>query len=238
MQIIKFSPAQRQALNDILRKFQLYSSFTRNKKFAYQYAEIFKIRTCPYCNINYIDTILNVTRPEFDHFEPTSSSEGKGKELDIDNLIPSCHVCNSTIKRNKKFKIETHIHPFHDDFDSIINIFIDIKEASYLIEDSFDILFEGISPSKDNIKKAFQSIEDLKLYARYRVHKSYVIEIMKFIKHYNDCHRKQIYDVLGVKHPEMATLETIIYGYINTDINKTSLGKLRKDILKSCVEKI
>ncbi len=234
MKVIKFSSVQRQELADIVSKFKTYSNFSKNKKSAYKYAEIFKISICPYCNIHYIDTILNVTRPEFDHFVPKSSNAGKGKELDIDNLIPSCHICNAIIKKTKLFQISTHIHPFYDDFDSIMKFCIDIKSASYIFNDGFDILFFGTS-SDDNVKRAFKSIEDLKLYARYQVHKNHVIEILKFVKHYNACHTKQVYELLGINNKETSTLYDLFSTYIDIDINKISLGKLRRDILATYI---
>jgi hypothetical protein len=33
------------------------------------------------------------------------------------NLIPSCHDCNSSDKRDLEFNINTHIHPYVDSFD-------------------------------------------------------------------------------------------------------------------------
>lgn len=236
MKIINFSPTQREELKNIVSRFETFLKFSKNKKSAYRYAEVFKISICPYCNIHYIDTISDITRPEFDHFIPKSSKEGKGKELDIDNLVPSCHVCNAIIKRNKLFQISTHIHPFYDDFDSIIRFCIDIKDASYLVGDNFDIVFYGKDTSTYLQNKAFNSINDLRLRERYQVHKNYVIEILKFIKHYNACHRKQIYDIMGINNIEFYTLENLINGFMGSDINRTSLGKLRSDILATYLE--
>lgn len=231
MQIIKFSNSQRSALEAIVLKFDTYSKFSANKKAAYSYAELFQISVCPYCNINYIDTIHNTVRPEFDHFTPKSLHQGKGLELAIDNLIPACHICNSNIKRNKLFEITTHIHPFYDDFDSIIRFTLNIRSANYLDKENFDILFTNTSTNADLSRKASRSISDLKLYARYQARKNSVIEYLKFIAHYNSCHRKQIFEIMHIKQHEHATLESLLDGYLNSDINNTSLGKLRKDII-------
>lgn len=233
MKIIKLSLVQRRQLSEIVSKFTSYSRFSRNKESAYRYAEIFGIKICPYCNIHYIDTIYNATRPEFDHFVPKSSVAGKSLELDIDNLIPSCHVCNSTIKRTKVFNINTHVHPFYDDFDSIVKFVLDLKDPSYLIPESFNINFFATSGQNLLKGKAFRSIEDLKLYARYQAHKNSVVEYLKFIKHYNACHRRGLVNMLGVDVPQISSLNTLLTGFVDSEINHTSLGKLRKDIFES-----
>lgn len=233
MKIIKLSFAQRKELSEIVSRFSSYSSFSKNKECAYKYAMVFGIKICPYCNIHYIDTVYNATRPEFDHFIPKSSPAGRGLELDIDNLVPSCHVCNSTIKRSKIFRITTHIHPFYDDFDTLVKFVIDLKTASYLAEDSFDLNISCITQSKNLREKAFNSIRDLKLYARYQAHKNSVVEYLKFVKHYNFCYRKNLGKMFNFDTSEIMSLEKLLTGFLDSDINRTSLGKLRKDILGS-----
>lgn len=233
MKIIKLNDAQKKELYDIVSEFRTYKKFSKNKEKAYRYAKVFQIRICPYCNIHYIDIIPNVTRPEFDHYIPISSKEGKGKELDTENLIPSCHVCNSVVKRNKLFKSSTHLHPFHDDFDSIMEFRIDIKKASYISDNSFNILFNEKCADNKKIKKAKKVIKDLKLDVRYQYHIDYVIEILQFIKHYNESHVERVLDMVGEGNKEIYTLESLLFGYINSDINNTPLGKLRRDILNN-----
>jgi len=233
MKIINLNAAQRQGLQLILSRFRKYKTFSANKKAAYKYASVFEISVCPYCNIHYIDTVAAVTRPEFDHFICKSSKLGGDIQLDSRNLVPSCHICNSTIKKNKIFKCDTHINPLYHDFDSIMKFYIDIKDASYLNTENFDICFGKKCSDNHLVRMASNSVRDLKLVARYQCCKHYVVEYLKLIRHYNSFHRKMIFDLIGVNSHQVYSAESLLCGYIDIDINNTSLGKLRKDIISS-----
>lgn len=231
MKIISLSQDQRKELSLILSKFKSYSQFSRNKDAAYRYAKVFKIRVCPYCNIHFIDTIPDIVRPEFDHFIPKSSPQGKGLELDASNLIPACHECNSIIKKDKVFDHKTHLHPFYDDFDSIIRFCIDLISPDYLNEENFNIIFIHQDKSSIYNSRANNTIRDLELKKRYQHHKDYVIEILRFIKHYNYQNYDNILNDIGIKTDFLYSLEILLSSFIDDCINNTPLGKLRRDIL-------
>ncbi|MCF0126877.1 MAG: hypothetical protein HUJ68_14215, partial [Clostridia bacterium] len=97
-----------------------YSKFTRCQKDAFEVADMYGITICPYCNMNCTHTTFEkngktVCRPDFEHFEP--KSQVPWKAMNVMNIIPSCIECNERIKKEKPFRIRTHIHPFFDDFD-------------------------------------------------------------------------------------------------------------------------
>ncbi len=94
-----------------------YKNFTAKKKEynAYDLASKLQVNVCPYCNINSTFTIENGTRPEFDHFYDKTTYPILS--LSFYNLIPSCHICNSSLKGDKNFSLKTHIHPYIDSFD-------------------------------------------------------------------------------------------------------------------------
>ncbi len=98
-----------------------YHSFTKKteKYDAYQLASNLGVDTCLYCNRNYTLTITNddekIIRPEWDHFLPKSRSILLA--LSFYNLIPSCHICNSNLKRDKDFNLKEYFHPYLSKFD-------------------------------------------------------------------------------------------------------------------------
>ena len=60
---------------------------------------------CPFCGIFPIDGEFDETRDAFDHFLP--KSKYPFNSINLKNLIPSCHKCNSSYKLGKD--------PVHDD---------------------------------------------------------------------------------------------------------------------------
>lgn len=60
--------------------------------------------SCVYCNRQYtltVDNPKNIVRPEFDHYLPKSKYPFFA--MSLYNLIPSCHICNSSCKGTKEF---------------------------------------------------------------------------------------------------------------------------------------
>ena len=75
------------------------------------------LRTCPYCNKNYVFTISDKSKKSgklvnatFDHW--FSKSKYPLLKISFYNLIPSCSNCNSSIKKDDNFHTDTHIHPY------------------------------------------------------------------------------------------------------------------------------
>lgn len=235
MKQIKIDTDLARELESITKKFHTYKQFSHSKKHCYNYTHLIGITVCPYCNINYIPTIYDVTRPELDHFIPQSSTSGKNKILDYNNLVPSCHTCNSTLKGKKIFSKDTHLHPFIDDFDSIMKFSINMTGSNILNVNDFDIVFFPISKDENFVKRAFNNIKDFKLTERYAQHKDIVIKHFRFMEYYNKRKRKEVYDILSCNENSMP-LNILLYDFINISINNVSLGKLIKDIYRSYLQ--
>jgi hypothetical protein len=112
-----------------------YSLFQR---YAYDISIKLKVNTCPYCNRNYINTVIDkkgnqIIRPTFDHFFPQKHYPFLA--LCFYNLIPSCYYCNSSLKGDKRVSIDTHIHPYKEGFD---------KDAT------FHVLISNLKPNKSD----------------------------------------------------------------------------------------
>ena len=65
---------------------------------AYTLFKKMEIKTCPYCEHEFIDIVLKEGRErrtmEFDHFYPKGDDEYPGLAMCFFNLIPSCKPCN------------------------------------------------------------------------------------------------------------------------------------------------
>jgi len=112
-----------------------YSIFNN---YAYDIAKKLNVNTCPYCNRNYINTVIDkkgnqIIRPTFDHFFPQKLHPFLA--LSFYNLIPSCYFCNSSLKGDNPISIDTHIHPYKEGFN---------KDAT------FHILISNLKPNKSD----------------------------------------------------------------------------------------
>jgi hypothetical protein len=88
-----------------LKKIFDYKNFTIKKEEynAYTLAANLNIKTCVYCNRSYTVTVKigktpdgQLTRPQFDHY--FAKVDYPLLALSFFNLIPSCSICNSTLK--------------------------------------------------------------------------------------------------------------------------------------------
>ena len=210
-----------------------YNSFSNSRtKDAYKLAKILDVSVCPYCNENYTYTMKSGFRPEFDHFLP--KSKYPALQLSLYNLVPSCHTCNSTLKGQKDFRQEPHLNPYKMDFDSIVRFAINIKDTNYLNEDNFEICFAYKDMDFPDNESAKNNIKDFKLKERYQFHKDEVVKLAKAAKYYTSYKKKEINELLS--EPGLP-LVSILFPDKDCEINKTSLGKLKRDISNFFLEK-
>lgn len=99
-----------------------YDKFvSQSKNVSYALASKLSRNTCTYCNRLYTSTVLaknakpkrkpsEITRPQFDHW--FAKSIYPTLALSYYNLIPSCYVCNSSVKGSANFSLSTHTHPY------------------------------------------------------------------------------------------------------------------------------
>ena len=206
---------------------------------AYHLSTKLDVNVCPYCNRNYIHTVKSVndksTRPQFDHF--ICKKKHPIFAMSFYNLIPSCSICNSSIKGQAKFYYETHIHPYFDDFNKVKKFNID-KQLLSLVnkEDDFNIVFE----SKDSITtneetKADNHIKDFALEALYNTHKDKVLELVDISRAYNEASFENLVNEFKnstkIFKDENDVKRLMLCHYIEDEnIDKRPLNKLVKDI--------
>ncbi len=228
-----------------LKKIFNYSTFIAKKESAngydgYDLAGKLGVRTCLYCNRMYTLTVKKgntaedkITRPQFDHF--LDKGENPLLALSIYNLIPSCNICNSTLKGSKKFTIKSYVHPYVDnctdeyhyrfypyDVDSILgdksNLKVEIKAKSRGSEMGRKITnSEKIFKLNDIMSAHSEELKDL-FAIRYKFSERYFLELFN------------TYKTLGLDRKE---IYRIVFGteFENMDFGKRPFSKLKKDIL-------
>ncbi|CAA6803869.1 MAG: Unknown protein [uncultured Sulfurovum sp.] len=212
-----------------------------NRKYnAYTLCELLNINVCPYCNKNYIVTISDIdnnlfTRPTLDHFLDKATYPFFA--LSLYNLIPSCHICNSHIKGSIPFDIDTHIHPYFDDFNKIKKFGVDNALLSLVHKKSdFEIAFlDKKGSSKKEKIKAENHIKDLGLETLYSSHKDKVLELIDFSRAYNDDSFKNLVNTFKDSteiFKDTDDVKRLLIGHHVEDenIDKRPLNKLVKDI--------
>lgn len=215
-----------------------YKKFTTKAKIqyrAYHLADALKIDVCPYCNKNYTYTIMNkstqYTRPDFDHFLPKNKYPYFA--LSFYNLIPSCQICNRTVKHTKEFTLGTHLHPYKDDFNSIKRFTTTKPLVLCTNESEFEIIFKNKTSNKALTDKADKVIEDLALGLQYNRHKDIVLELKDRYDLYNDTSIQLLLkdtDIFKEKGEEYIKSLVMCSDTKDESINKRPLSKLIKDI--------
>lgn len=203
---------------------------------AYHLSANLDVKVCPYCNRQYTFTVIDInqdyTRPDFDHF--LSNSSHPLFALSFYNLIPSCLLCNSRLKHNKKFQIDKNIHPYIEGFgtNAVFNYFPHNFESSVGLENQMDISLDVKEDAavKDKIKENIKTFQLDKLYSG---HADYVSEIIRKFYITNSDYLTMLHNTF----PSITTKEELYrmaFGnyFSEQDYEKRVLAKLTKDIAK------
>lgn len=217
--------------------YKRFSSKATRPYNAYDLSAKLDVRVCPYCNRQYTFTVVtvgeNLIRPEFDHF--LSKSDSPILSMSFYNLIPSCKVCNSSLKHNKKFKLSTNIHPYQEGFSDKIAFDYNPYDTQSAL--GFNSNLEVVLRKQDgliNEKQLDGNIKVFKIAETYQGHKDIVRDIVR--KFYMSDGRYM--ESLLKSFPQIGSYEELYrlaFGnYFNDeDLDQRVLSKLTKDIVKS-----
>ena len=202
-------------------------SIKTTKYSTYNLANNLDISTCVYCNRMYTKTVFTpekLTRPEFDHWFPKSKYPLLA--LSFYNLIPSCHICNSSLKGATNLNLNDYLHPYIDD-EKIINT--EIKFSYYnksLNTFGFNML------NNPNSKKGLNTINAFKIKEIYETHEEEIKELTRIRDVYSESYLQKLSTLYkGIISPE--EVYRLAFGvYIEeTKFEKRPLSKMKKDIL-------
>jgi len=191
----------------------------------YIFIFLLNIRTCPYCNRQYITPILTSngkSRGNLDHLLPQSKYPYFC--MSIYNLVPVCNSCNSSLKGDKEFNLKS-LNPYEESLDDYISFKADINSKDIYIK---------VEKKSDNHEESVNEVLDTyKLELQYNYHKNQVKELIVKRLSYSE---KYINDLLinnklsGLSKEEI--MEYLVgYSKDSKYINNEPLSKFRRDIV-------
>lgn len=224
---IKVLFSDKESLKRIIN-YDSWSDKEGNKTFrcynAYDLAEKLDIPTCPYCGRMYTKTVgkkdkKRITRPTFDHWFPQSKYPLLA--LSFYNLVPSCNICNSSVKGDRVFTLRTHFHPYHKVDDLKFTFSYDLKEyekpcVKIITENDF---------SKD-------SVEAFELEEIYKTHEDELADLLKIRQAYSEKYIEILNNFSGINLSKEEVYRLAFGAHLSEDkFDRRPLSKMKRDIL-------
>lgn len=211
-------------------------------KKAYEIAMMKQVNTCTYCNRQYTLTIgmrkranggkVSKVKPQFDHWFAHEQYPLLG--LSFYNLIPSCSVCNSSVKGSAHFTLETHIHPYiSPDSNPDFKFRPVLKYDDELKRVRWGVMMKRVPDSKED-----HTINDLFLEEIYDKHGELEVkDIMDFATKNNPTYLKSLFNHVCAELSQdytQADVYRMLFG-VDADIERTlerPFSKLKRDVLE------
>jgi 5-methylcytosine-specific restriction endonuclease McrA len=233
--IDEFSALNQEGLTDF-KKYMIgqYEELFYNRKIGTWLAKQLDIKTCPYCNRQYIFTIIDKgIHPEFDHFY--SKSDKPYFALSFFNLIPSCPTCNH-IKSDKSIGINPYMDDFQKNDCKFVLMDKNIGRPAIISKKDINVGFnidKGIN-LKRNKHKCDDNIDVFGLRGLYNEHTDYIEEIIDKAQAYNATYYDSLIQSFSSLGKTSAEIDRYVWGnYIETaEHSKRPLSKLTSDILE------
>ncbi|WP_025146471.1 hypothetical protein [Pedobacter jeongneungensis] len=221
----------------LLEIFDYERQISESKAKSYNLAKVLNRNTCTYCNRLYTNTVISkvearqrenndhrITRAQFDHWFARSVYPLLG--ISFFNLIPSCSVCNSSVKADDIFTLQTHIHPY-------------IKEE----QDAFSFSFVHQDLNEYNIKieveedsKIFNHLTAFKIKEVYDAHSNMELRDLLDLKYkYPDNYIQTLFnDTFNSIDVSREEVHRMVFGAESEEqhYHKRPFSKLKNDILK------
>lgn len=235
---------------EALRKYVFrYDEFSQLKSTRWHWGihklvEELDVKVCPYCNRLFTTTVSvggRKVRPQLDHFR--NKREYPFLALSINNLVPTCGVCN-LLKLDKDCDL---VYPYQEDFEAEGMVFATSTPANHTVP-----TLEGIATSKEDFQiemhykqpddpshdvarqeRIDNSIKTLCLKELYRSHRDYVA----FLYRQRYILTRQLAEDLHNQFPELfGSAEEVedVFALMHTEYEKWGdrpLAKLTHDIL-------
>jgi len=207
--------------------------FNYQGKFQKHISELFKkhldIHTCYYCNIDFINIFKKtnknlLTGYTLDHI--ASKAQYPHMALSLYNLIPTCYICNSKLKKEHDIG-ECVPTSSTFDFDDKVKFKTFMNNATLQLDnvDDFDLLLK-----EDFTEIYIKYIDVLALDGRYEYHKYKVIEMINKRKEYPDSRIKELAKLTEKTEEDVKQDLFGEYLFEGGDLHKRPLSKLIKDI--------
>jgi len=196
---------------------------------AYHLANNLRQDVCVYCNRLYTNTVITkkgdyVARPTFDHWLPKAKYPLFG--LSFFNLVPSCSICNTSIKGSDAYSISSIFHPYSKNDD--VNEQLEFR-FSFTLADAFAAESKIIADNEFTER----SIRAMKLREIYSAHTEEIRDLIYLKKAYSEAYLDSLRILL--KSPlSTSEIYRLAFGSYHEDelLHKRPLSKLKRDILK------
>ena len=226
-------PAQIETIKKILNYDSWIVSNKKNSTYreynAYHLAEKLDIPTCVYCNRMYTKTVIKnnkkkITRPTFDHW--FTKSKYPLLALSFYNLIPSCSVCNSSVKGSVIFTLDRFFHPYYKHPQNDLKYAFSYDHINY---NKFS--FKINTNSGDEFSK--RSVEAFELESIYKAHQDEIEDL----RHIKDAYSESYIEMLESKVLKLPLDRKDVYRlafgvhYDESKFDRRPLSKMKRDIL-------
>jgi len=211
-----------------------YKSCRGSLKFIWLVNEL-DVNICPYCNYVHTFKIKHKDNEmilfEFDHFVPKVVAPYLS--LSFFNLIPSCHICNSTLKGSTIFTLENYIHPYVDNLHSNIRFSIDKPVLNYDVN-SFDVEIETISNVtvvKDRSERTYSLFN---IQERYNMFKDDILRLNKLSELYTETRKTELLNdgFLGTIFNDRSDLMKHLALNLDLPLNENEAKRMEKGKFK------
>lgn len=233
---------------DIYNNYDYYKRYDSKDILWGPYALLIELglTVCPYCNRTFIHTYFGKdgkTRAELDHF--LAKSKYPYLSVSFYNLVPSCSVCNSNLKKVDDFTYATHLNPYVKGFENEFRFTVKpIKDHTgrqnldFLYGKSNKFRIDIVEKNCDSelAKKINANIKVFKLVELNNFHKDYVSELIRKSIIYNESRINELVNFKDNKNKNLfaskeEVLNMIVGNYTNKkDFDKRILSKLLRDI--------
>lgn len=219
---------QPKRLMELIKEVMVPYYDTISKAYGHDLVNALDIKTCPYCNRQYIQTFegLRAERPELDHFYPKALFPMFC--LSFYNLIPVCHSCNH-VKLDDEIGVNPYRKPFNSRF-----VIIDKKGAKLspskihkLTKNEIALKLDGKSMEED------ENSQVLGLENVYNKHTDYVKELIDKSMAYDAYARQTLVDSFQGAGYHPRQVFDFVWGrhLFDAEYEDRPLSKLTKDIL-------
>src|ERR1019366_4888757 len=161
--------------------------------------------------------------------------------LSLFNLVPSCTICNSVLKHDKKISSKTHINPYKEGFEDDVKFrtgisvkqFIRYGRSANIIQIK---LKKIVVDDKKKIKRAYKNVELFQLEAIYNEHKDIAGEIFRTSEDYEFKDLKKQFSEYDTPNTSFSKFSidqyrSVLRNYSSpTDFGKRPLANFTRDI--------
>jgi hypothetical protein len=205
---------------------------------AYNLCKTSTCTLCPYCQQAFAFTIQRELdgksfRPTLDHFYP--KHEYPYLALSLYNLVPSCYICNSSLKGKADFHNEQHLHPFEDNemigFELATDTYLEkrIKGRGAL---DISIVFKGGCNTK-----AKNSVTTFLLDERYELNEGLLRNFLDVVTAWNPERVEEVNQKV-FESTVLKLTEVLVLGFDRNNYRNELLGKVKAELYDACWREI